>query len=130
MTDYLMRDDAPLSKDQWQQLDELVVSTARHLLVGRRFISLTGPLGAGTQVVPLDTIEGAEACLHDDKGCSCEGSECDVVRVSGRRFLPVPLIHKDFRLDWRHMEAGRQHGMPLEAGPSGRRQRCVCHGGG
>jgi len=118
MADYLMRDDAPLSASEWQQLDELVVSVARQLLVGRRFVSLTGPLGAGTQVVPLDVIGGAEACLHDQEGCTCEAGECDVVEVTGRKFLALPLIHQDFRLSWRNMEASRQMGQPLELGPA------------
>ena len=44
MSDYLMRDDAPFSEKEWAKLDELVVDVARKLLVGRRFIHLTGPL--------------------------------------------------------------------------------------
>mgnify|MGYP001828542470 CR=1 FL=1 len=84
MMDYLMRDDAPLTEAEWERLDELVVSTARRLLVGRRFIELAGPVGMGTQVMPLDTIVGAEACVHDKEDCACEGEECDIVRVSSR----------------------------------------------
>ena len=118
MTDYLMRDDAPVSAEEWKRIDELVVSTARQLLVGRRFISLTEPLGIGTEVVPVDTISVAPACVHDEAGCSCESGECDVIQVSARRFVPVPMIHQDFRLEWRHMAAGQQQGMPIELGPA------------
>ncbi|NLF03287.1 MAG: bacteriocin family protein [Anaerolineales bacterium] len=118
MADYLMRDDAPFSAEEWARVDELVVSTARNLLVGRRFISLTGPLGAGTEVVPIDTISVTPACLHNEAGCNCASGECDVIEVSTRRFVPVPMIHKDFRLEWRHVAAGRQGGMPLELGPA------------
>ena len=57
----------------------------------------------GTEVVPLDTITADEG---------------DVMRVSERQYLPVPLICRDFRLDWRHLESGRQRGMPLELGPA------------
>lgn len=118
MGDFLMREDAPLRENEWQQLDEVVVSVARQYLVGRRFITLTGPFGVGTQVVPLDTIGGAEACLHDQEGCACEAGACEVIQVSGRKFLPLPLIHQDFRLDWRSIETCRQMGMPLELGPA------------
>ncbi len=118
MADYLMRDDAPLSASEWQQLDETVVGVARHLLVGRRFVSLTGPLGVGTQVVPLDTVSAGAACLHDESGCSCAGGECDVIEVSGRRFLALPLLHQDFRLAWRNIETSRQQGQPLELAPA------------
>ena len=37
MSDYLMRDDAPLTGEEWKRLDKLVVSAARRMLVGRRF---------------------------------------------------------------------------------------------
>lgn len=117
MADFLMREDAPLTPGEWQRVDDIVVSVARQILVGRRFISLTGPLGVGTQVVALDTIAGAEACLHDESGCACGLEECDAVRVTGRRYVAVPLIHKDFMLAWRDIETGRQSG-GLDLGPA------------
>jgi len=117
MSDYLMRDEAPLSAEEWSNLDELVVGVARKLLVGRRFIPLTGPLGVGVQTVPVPTVSGGEACLHDEEGCACEAGECAVIQVTGRRFMSLPLIHQDFRLSWRDIEAGRRMGWPLELGP-------------
>jgi uncharacterized linocin/CFP29 family protein len=117
MSDYLMRDDAPLSDEEWAKLDELVVDVARKLLVGRRFIHLTGPLGVGVQTVPVPTVSGGEACLHDEEGCACEVGECEVIQVTGHRFLSLPLIHQDFRLSWRDIEASRRMGWPLELGP-------------
>jgi len=118
MSDYLMRDDAPFSDEEWEKLDELVVSVARKLLVGRRFIQLTGPLGAGVQTVPVPAVGSAEACLHDEEGCACEAGECEVIQVTGHKFLSLPLIHQDFRLAWRDIEASRRMGWPLELGPA------------
>jgi uncharacterized linocin/CFP29 family protein len=118
MSDYLMRDDAPFSDEEWEKLDELVVNVARKLLVGRRFIQLTGPLGAGVQTVPVPAVGSAEACLHDEEGCACEAGECDVIQVTGHKFLSLPLIHQDFRLAWRDIEASRRMGWPLELGPA------------
>ena len=57
MSDYLMRDAAPLSDEEWERLDKMVVDTARQYLVGRRFIKLVGPLGAGTEIVPIGAGE-------------------------------------------------------------------------
>jgi uncharacterized linocin/CFP29 family protein len=88
-----MRKDAPLSAEEWQQLDKVVTSTARQFLVGRRFIELAGPMGAGTETVPVGT-----------------GSE--------RRFLQLDLIEESFSLAWRDMEASHKMGVPLELGPA------------
>ena len=118
MSDYLMRDDAPFSHEEWEKLDELVVGVARKLLVWRRFIQLTGPLGAGVQTVPVPAVGSAEACLHDEEGCACEAGECEVIQVTGHKFLSLPLIHQDFRLAWRDIEASRRMGWPLELGPA------------
>jgi len=106
MSDYLMRDDAPFSAEEWEKLDGLVVDVARKLLVGRRFIQLTGPLGAGVQTVPVPTVGSGEA------------GEGEVIQMTGHRFLSLPLIHQDFRLSWRDIEASRRMGWPLELGPA------------
>jgi uncharacterized linocin/CFP29 family protein len=113
-----MRDDAPFSAEEWEKIDELVVNAARKLLVGRRFIELSGPLGAGVQTVPVPAVSSGEACLHDEEGCACEAGECEVIEVTGRKFMSLPLIHQDFRLSWRDIEASRRMGWPLELGPA------------
>lgn len=105
MGDYLMRDDAPLTEREWERLDGMVVSAARRVLVGRRFISLAGPFGMGMQVVPLDKI-------------SCKDEECDVVQITARQYVPLALIHKDFSLTWRDVETAHQFGARLELGPA------------
>ena len=116
--DYLMREDAPLSEEEWEGLDGIVTTVARRLLVGRRFISLAGPYGIGTEVVPLDAIGGAEACIHAEEACACESGECELVRVTSRKFVSVPLLHQDFMLAWREIEAARQSGRGIELGPA------------
>jgi uncharacterized linocin/CFP29 family protein len=118
MGDYLMRDDAPLTEKEWERLDEMVVSAARRVLVGRRFIDLTGPFGIGMQVVPLDKISGAEAYLHADASSSGEDEGADVVQITGRQYVPLALIHKDFSLTWRDIETAHQFGTRLELGPA------------
>ena len=65
MSDYLMRDAAPMSAEEWAAVDGVVVKTAQTLLVGRRFIELTGPLGAGTLAVPVFGVCAGQ----DDCGC-------------------------------------------------------------
>jgi uncharacterized linocin/CFP29 family protein len=93
VSDFFMRDDAPLSAEEWAQLDGTVVGAARQFLVGRRFIELAGPFGAGTEVIPVGT--GA-----------------------GRKYLQMETIQADFSLTWRDIEANRQLGVPVELGPA------------
>ncbi|MGC9469313.1 MAG: family 1 encapsulin nanocompartment shell protein [Anaerolineae bacterium] len=91
MSDYLMRDDAPLTEEEWANLDETVVSTARQFLVGRRFLDLRGPFGGGLEIVPVGTGEN-------------------------RDHIKLLVFDKSFMLYWRDIEASRKNGLPLELG--------------
>ncbi len=53
MSDYLMRDDAPLTEAQWKAVDEMVARVVTKNLVGRKLLHLVGPLGWGVEVVPV-----------------------------------------------------------------------------
>ena len=110
MADYLQRGQAPLSDSQWRALDAAVISTARSSLVGRRFISLAGPFGPGVEALPSDTLAGASAGQVDLLG----NDEGEAIGIERRRFLPLPLIYKDFWLHWRDLESSGQFGIPLE----------------
>lgn len=123
MTDFLMREDAPLSAEEWSQIDAAVVGVAKKLLVGRRLIEIFGPLGPGTQHIAVSRYQVTEACLHKSgggqcgEGCQCDG-DCDPVDLSGREIIELPLIHKDFVLRWRDIAASRQLNMPLDVSPA------------
>jgi uncharacterized linocin/CFP29 family protein len=110
MTDFLGHTDNPLTEDEWGRLNQTVVEVARRSLVGRRFIDLYGPLGAGVQTVPSDRFMGANEGAVDLVG------EQDTARVfpDKRVFKTIPLIYKDFLLHWRDIEAARGHNMPLD----------------
>jgi uncharacterized linocin/CFP29 family protein len=116
MPDFLMRDDAPLTKEEWEKIDELAVGTAGQLLVGRRIVRLAGPFGAGLQMIPLDSLKVGEACVHEP---SCEeGCECQPVQITSRKTLSLSVIHKDFWLRWRDVETSRQFSLPLDLSPA------------
>jgi uncharacterized linocin/CFP29 family protein len=114
MPDYLMRDGAPLTTEEWEKLDQLVVDAASTLLVGRRVISLTGPFGPGLQSIPVDGLEVGEACAHDEGCRGNDDCDCQAVHVSRRENLTLPVIHKDFTLRWRDIQTSRQFGLPLD----------------
>jgi len=110
MEDFLQRGQASLTADQWTALDQAVVQTAQAILVGRRAISLIGPFGVGVEVVPSDTLSGATIGQIDLLG----NAEGRAVSVEQRRYLPLPLIYKDFWVQGRSLAANRQFGLPLD----------------
>lgn len=117
MADFLNRDQAPLSKEQWAKLDEMVVGAARKILVGRRVLTLSGPYGAGLQTIPLNRVDVGVACVHQEGSAE----ECETggpVTLTQREMLTVPVIHKDFWLLWRDIETSQQFNAPLDLSPA------------
>jgi uncharacterized linocin/CFP29 family protein len=113
MTDYLLRDQAPLTEAEWDQVDSVAEETARRALVGRRIVPVLGPLGAGVEVVPDYVFRGT-----DRGGLDLTGeNESGIVRPSEHRFLPIPLLYKDFQLHWRDLAMHHQMDLPLDTGP-------------
>jgi uncharacterized linocin/CFP29 family protein len=110
MTDYLLRDDAPLTHDQWQAIDRIAIERARAALVGRRVVPVEGPFGGGVLAVPDDRLEGTARGRID-----LLGDEEDAVRVERRDMVPLALIYKDFWLHWRDLEANVHLGQPMPA---------------
>lgn len=103
MADYLAREDAPLSNEDWEKLDKIVVESARKRLVGRRFINITGPLGVGATVINKPVMGGMN-----------EGE----ISIKKRDNLNISMIYKDFKLNWLDIESSRKYGMPIELGPA------------
>ena len=93
MSEYLMRDAAPLADEEWEAIDAVVVSAASEFLVGRRFLDLVGPFGAGMELVPVGAGEA-------------------------RKHIPLSVIEQSFMLLWRDIEASRKVNVPLELGPA------------
>jgi len=112
MSDFLGRDQAPLTPDQWKAFDDIVVSIARRTLVGRRLLDVFGPLGPGYQVAPNERFQGQAVGAIDMLG----EADCDEIAASGRVYLPLPILHKDFMIHWRDLEEANQTGMPLDTG--------------
>jgi len=110
--DYLQRDQAPFGIAEWAAIDQTVIRTAQSVLVGRRFINLVGPFGAGVESLPNDILDGAGTGAIDLLG----NEENEALATEHRRFLPVPLLYKDFWLHWRDLEATRNLGVPLDVG--------------
>lgn len=103
--DFLSRDGSPISADLWKDIDDAVVSTAKQILTGRRFISIYGPLGAGIQSIQVDNL------------CELEETEGCVSVIKGRTYCQIPLLNQDFSLLWRDLEFSEQMGLPVDLSP-------------
>ncbi len=100
MADLLMRDAAPFDASFWAMIDEEVRAVASQHLVGRRFLHLVGPMGAGALGVPVSHL-------------AAEGAP----RVASRELLPFTTLSKEFVLEWEDFTTAEQFGLPLEMAP-------------
>jgi uncharacterized linocin/CFP29 family protein len=108
--EFLLRDDAPFSAEQWERIDATVVQTARQVLTGRRFIHIYGPLGAGVDSVTTEGLDNG-----GDAETSYTGDDdTAAVKLRQRRQLELPMIYKDFNLLWRDLENAKQFNLPLD----------------
>lgn len=100
--DYLAKESAPFSTEIWRQINQSVIETAKKHLVCRRFLSLFGPLGAGTSSVSVDSSQKSEV---QKNGFST---------IMGRKTIPLPQLYEDFTLLWRDIEESEKNGWPLD----------------
>ncbi|NPA32568.1 MAG: DUF2184 domain-containing protein [Aquificae bacterium] len=110
--DFLQREEAPLSAEEWEAIDRAVLEVARSALVCRRFVPLRGPAGAGHQVASYDVVRGTEPGVCEVEP-GREGS-CEPVRVGERRHVPIPTIYKDFVISWRDLEHWRSFNLGID----------------
>jgi uncharacterized linocin/CFP29 family protein len=106
--DVLNHAEAPLNEAEWGTVTEAIIAVARRQLVGRRFLTLYGPLGGGIQVVQVDRLPGWDLARVGMQG---EGDDEVVVE---RLYQHMPLLYKDFVLGWRDLEQARATGNPLD----------------
>lgn len=100
--DYLMRDDAPFSTDQWTAIDSAVVNAAKDTLVGRRFLPLYGPLGPGAASTKIDAPQKEEVF------------EDGFAFMQDRALFQLPQLYEDFWLYWRDIAAAERAAAPLD----------------
>jgi uncharacterized linocin/CFP29 family protein len=106
--DVLNRVESPLNEQEWDDVRRRVIAVARRNLVGRRFLPLYGPLGAGMQMVAVDRSGG-----WDLAAVAMQGQSQDQVAVE-RRYQSIPVLSKDFVVDWRDLDNARSRGEPLD----------------
>lgn len=104
------REQAPLVEEEWRLLDEAVVKAATPVLVGRRVLPVKQLAGVGVMTVDWDEISELSEALISMYG---ETPAEDIILYT-RKSLIVPILHKDFRIHWRDLEASRRFRTALD----------------
>lgn len=99
---YLSRDAAPLSEKLWEQIDSAVVSCASHVLTGRRFLPLFGPLGVGADSIAVDDADVVDEVISDG-----------FITTKGRKHAEIPTLFEDFTLLAKDLESDARSGFPV-----------------
>jgi uncharacterized linocin/CFP29 family protein len=114
----------PLSETQLSRLQSEIVREAKRTLVGRRFINVFGPLGAGVESISFDTYDEDETAEIHLEGQS------DPKRVrahTAEEYRRIPLIYKDFFLHWRDIKWSQDMGAPIDAANAIMAAHAVAH---
>ncbi len=101
----------PLTNEQAQQMLSAAAQEVRRTVVGRRLIALFGPLGAGVESVPLETIREDEAAEIDLEG---KPDPHPIGTHEKETYVRVPIIYKDFLLHWRDVKWSQDIHAPLD----------------
>lgn len=106
---YLSRESSPLPGELWGQIDAAVVKAARNVLVGRRFLRIFGPLGAGVEAIAVDDADAVQEVEKDS-----------LITTSGRKFAELPTVFEDFTLLARDLESAEKSGFPVDLSKAAR----------
>lgn len=107
---------ATLRKDEWKQLDEVLIKIAQERLGAVEDLKAAGLTfninnGMGTTVLQyedMSDITAAEVSMDGVSRSQGDRPEFDILS------LPLPITHKDFSFNLRVLEASRQRGDTLD----------------
>ena len=104
-----------LRKDEWKELDATIIDVSRQQLVGIADLismGLTHPLGGlGTIISEYEQLKDMDAADVDMDAATPAGEDTPGYELVG---IPVPIVHKGFRISIRRLEASRRLGDSLD----------------
>lgn len=116
-----------LRKDEWQKFDEVIIDVARKRLTAVGDLlsrGLTYPL---PNALGVTQVEWEQAGDLTDATVSMGGithAERDRQTFT-QKTIPVPIVHKDFQINVRALEASRTRGTPLDTAQAALAARIV-----
>ncbi|TMV49369.1 hypothetical protein FE783_12700 [Paenibacillus mesophilus] len=124
-----LRTNGLLRKEEWVELDREVVSIARARLIGiadLQALGLTQPLGGLGTLISQYEAESDMTPANIDMSGVARGEEDD--QEFDLRSVPIPIVHKDFRINIRRLEASRRLGDSIDTTQAGTASRRVSDG--
>lgn len=114
--EFVANANATLRKDEWIELDRVVVKAAKERLnlVGdlrRAGLSMTIAGGMGKTILQTQNQSDINAASISMNGNDDNQNDRPLYDLTN---LPLPIIHKDFTIDARQLAASRQGGSPLD----------------
>jgi len=105
-----------LQKDEWKLLDDKVIEISRQRLrlvrdLMSRGLTMGLPNALGHTRVEWERVSDLGPAEIDMSGLSQTTNDRVIYDLVG---LPVPIIHKDFQINIRALEASRNRGVPLD----------------
>jgi uncharacterized linocin/CFP29 family protein len=112
----VLRSNASLPKDAWKMMDETIQRVATQRMQGvadlmSRGLSFQVPQALGVLRLEWQRMSDMDPAIMTMSGLSKsqnDGVDFDLDS------MPLPIIHKDFNLNIRHLEASRRNGTPLD----------------
>lgn len=111
-----LRTNDTLRKDEWKLYDTAVVQIAKARLIGVADLisrGLTFRLNNALGVTRIEWETDTDMTPADVSMSGIQRSQDDRVEYA-LTGIPVPIIHKDWTLNVRHLEASRKTGQPLD----------------
>lgn len=111
-----LRTNDVLRKDEWKAMDNVLIEISRKRLVAVQLLverGLSFPIGngLGTTILEWEQVSDMDAANVSMAGVT-EG-ERDTLEYT-LQSMPLPIIHKDFNINIRKLEASRTTGQPLD----------------
>jgi uncharacterized linocin/CFP29 family protein len=111
-----LRTNAVLRKDEWLQIDNALVEIGRQRLplvseLVSRGLTYNIPNGLGTTILEWEQVSDMDPANVSMSGVTRgEGDTLEYSLLS----MPLPIVHKDFSINIRKLEASRNNGQPLD----------------
>ena len=118
---------ATLRRDEWKQLDEAVLKISESRLTGIQDLinaGLTYQLGNAMGTTVLEWHDVSDAMEADLTMDGINRSQNDRPNFT-TNYLPIPIIHSDYEINARVLEASRSLGNPLDTTSAERAARKV-----